>query len=135
MHNFLSGVKKIEASGFGTKNMTLDQTAAEHVDSTARYPSITTGIDEGTSLSWTRSGVRIPPVNNPAKLFQALIAQREDTFTRCLTEKLLTYALGREFEDGDRQVIDSILSNLDENGGGLHDLITQVVLSGSFGKN
>ncbi|MEM1295873.1 MAG: DUF1552 domain-containing protein, partial [Verrucomicrobiota bacterium] len=28
VHNFLSGVKKSEASGFGAKNMTLDQAAA-----------------------------------------------------------------------------------------------------------
>ena len=72
VHSFLSGVKKSEASGFGSKNMTLDQAAAEFVGSAARYPSIVAGLDKGTNLCWNRAGVRIPPVNNPAKLFQAL---------------------------------------------------------------
>ena len=76
VHNFLSGVKKTEASGFDDKNMTLDQAAAEFAGSAARYPSIVAGIGEGTNLCWTRSGVRIPPVNNPGKLFQACLSIR-----------------------------------------------------------
>ena len=77
VHSFLSGVKKSEASGFGAKNMTLDQAAAEHAGSASRYPSIVAGLKDGTDLSWTRSGVRIPPVNNPAKLFQALFVESD----------------------------------------------------------
>ena len=57
--------------------MTLDQAAAEHVGSASRYPSIVAGLHNGTDLSWTRSGVRIPPVNNPAKLFQALFVESD----------------------------------------------------------
>ena len=74
VHAFLSSIRKEEAAGFPEKNMTLDQAAAEHAGSSARFPSITAGIGEGTALSWTRSGVRIPPVNNPAHnpLFPAL---------------------------------------------------------------
>lgn len=79
VHSFLSGVKKSEASGFGAKNMTLDQAAAEHVGSSARYPSIVAGLENGTNLSWTRAGVRIPPVNNPAKLFQALFVEANES--------------------------------------------------------
>ncbi len=79
VHSFLSGVKKAEASGFGAKNMTLDQAAAEFVGSSARYPSIVAGLEGGTNLSWNRSGVRIPPVNNPAKLFQALFVEADKT--------------------------------------------------------
>ena len=77
VHSFLSGVKKSEAAGFKAKNMTLDQAAAEHVGSASRYPSIVAGLHNGTDLSWTRSGVRIPPVNNPAKLFQALFVESD----------------------------------------------------------
>ena len=77
VHNFLSGVKKTEASGFGAKNMTLDQAAAEFAGSSARYPSIVAGLGEGTSMCWTRSGVRIPPVNNPATLFKALFVDSD----------------------------------------------------------
>lgn len=65
--------------------------------------------------------------------FRQLIAERQDEFTRCLTEKLLTYALGRELDFGDRNVIDTMLEEL--GNGGLKDLVTAVVLSESFGKN
>ncbi|MEM7143534.1 MAG: DUF1592 domain-containing protein [Verrucomicrobiota bacterium] len=67
--------------------------------------------------------------------FQQIIAGRGEEFTHCLTEKLLTYALGRELEYGDRETIDSILADLEKNNGGLHDLIRLVVLSDSFGRN
>mgnify|MGYP002043004570 CR=1 FL=1 len=76
---FLSGIRKDESSGFPDKNMTIDQVAAEHVGSATRFPSITAGLGNGTDLCWTRSGVRIPPVNNPARLFEALFVQSDAT--------------------------------------------------------
>ena len=72
---FLSGVRKQESKGFSEKNVSLDQIAAEHVGSSARFPSITAGIGEGTDMCWTRTGVRIPPVNSPSRLFNALFTQ------------------------------------------------------------
>ena len=74
---FLSCIRKDESSGFPDKNMTIDQVAAEHVGSATRFPSITAGLENGTDLCWTRSGVRIPPVNNPASLFEALFVQSD----------------------------------------------------------
>ncbi|MGI9497500.1 MAG: DUF1552 domain-containing protein [Mariniblastus sp.] len=76
---FLSGIRKDESGGFPDKNMTIDQVAAEHVGSATRFPSITAGLGNGTDLCWTRSGVRIPPVNNPARLFEALFVQSDAT--------------------------------------------------------
>jgi len=64
--------------------------------------------------------------------FRALLADREDQFSRCLTEKLMTYALGRELEIGDRPSVDSILAELDRSNGGLHDLLRLIVLSQPF---
>ena len=76
VHAFLSGgIRKEESGGFPEKNISLDQVAAEHSGSTARFPSITAGLAEGTDMCWTRTGVRIPPVNNPARLFEALFVQ------------------------------------------------------------
>ena len=40
-----------------------------------------------------------------------------------MTEKLLTYALGRTCGLGDRAVIDNIMKNLAVNHGGLKDLV------------
>ena len=72
VHSFLTGVKKEESAGFPEKNISIDQVAAEHVGAATRYPSITAGIGEGTDMCWNRAGVRLPPVNNPARLFEAL---------------------------------------------------------------
>jgi hypothetical protein len=75
VHSFLTGVKKEESAGFPEKNISLDQVAAEHVGSATRYPSITAGLGEGTDMCWNRAGVRLPPVNNPARLFEALFVE------------------------------------------------------------
>lgn len=75
VHSFLTGVKKEEAAGFPEKNISIDQVAAEHVGAATRYPSITAGIGEGTDMCWNRAGVHIPPVNNPARLFEALFVE------------------------------------------------------------
>jgi hypothetical protein len=76
VHAFLSGgIRKEESGGFPEKNISLDQVAAEHSGSTARFPSINAGLEGGTDMCWTRTGVRIPPVNNPARLFEALFVE------------------------------------------------------------
>ena len=72
VQGFLNSIKKEEAAGFPLKNISLDQAAAEHVGSATRFPSVNTGIVNGTDMCWTRAGVHVPPVNNPAKLFRAL---------------------------------------------------------------
>jgi hypothetical protein len=72
VQGFLTSIKKEESYGFPEKNISLDQAAAEQVGSATRFPTINTGIVNGTDMSWTRAGVHVPPVNNPAKLFRAL---------------------------------------------------------------
>ena len=60
---------------------------------------------------------------------------RTEQFNRCLTEKVMIYALGRELEIGDRPATDKILAELEAKSGGLRDLIRLVVLSEPFGTN
>ena len=72
VQGFLTSIKKEEAAGFPEKNISLDQAAAEHVGSATRFPSINTGIEGGTDMCWTRAGVHVPPINNPATLFRGL---------------------------------------------------------------
>ncbi|MCH2118958.1 MAG: DUF1585 domain-containing protein, partial [Pirellulales bacterium] len=67
--------------------------------------------------------------------FRKLLVARQDQFNRCLTEKLMTYALGRELEIGDRPSVDKILTELERREGGLKDLIRLVVLSKPFQSN
>lgn len=72
VQSFLTGIRKEEAAGFPSKNISLDQAAAEFAGSKTRFASINAGLGDGTDMCWTRAGVRIPPVNNPATLFKAL---------------------------------------------------------------
>ena len=67
--------------------------------------------------------------------FRKLLVEREDEFTRCLTEKLMTYALGRELDVRDRSIIDGIVENREANEGSLRDMIEAIVLSKSFQNN
>jgi hypothetical protein len=67
--------------------------------------------------------------------FRSLLIARHEQFTRALTEKLMTYALGRGPEFTDRAAIDGIMKNLSANKGGFKDLIRAVVLSESFATN
>jgi hypothetical protein len=66
---------------------------------------------------------------------RTLLIERHETFTRSLTEKLMTYAIGRELEIGDRPAIDEILAELNSKNGGLRDLVRLVVLSKPFLSN
>ena len=67
--------------------------------------------------------------------FRKLMTERHEQFSRSLTEKLLTYAIGRELEIGDRSSVDAILRELHQDRQGLHDLIRLVVLSDTFRRN
>ena len=92
---------------------------------------------------WRDQYARNLPVNATGQLpggnpfstvteFRQQLLQREGEFARCLTEKLLMYALGREIEVGDRPAIDSLLAELETTEGGLRDLIRLIILSEPF---
>jgi mono/diheme cytochrome c family protein len=53
-------------------------------------------------------------------------------FYRCLTEKLLTYALGRGLEPTDVETVDRIVDRLDRDGGRFSALLTGVIESPPF---
>ena len=63
---------------------------------------------------------------------KALLLQRKDQFANCLTEKMLTYAIGRELSFRDRSQVEAIANSLAEKGLGLRDLVELVVLSEAF---
>jgi cytochrome c553 len=61
-----------------------------------------------------------------------LLLKQKDQFAHCLTEKMLTYALGREVGFQDRPTVESITAELAERGDGLQDLVELVVTSDVF---
>lgn len=76
VHSFLSGVLNSEAQNRPDGNVTIDQYLADAVGFETRFPSLTVGseggIHGGCQIAWTKSGVRVPPVTNPAELFDKL---------------------------------------------------------------
>jgi hypothetical protein len=109
VHSFLSGVLHSEARDRPDGNVTIDQFLAEKIGSQTRFPSLTVGseggIHGGCQLSWTRSGVRVPPITNPAALFDRL-------FTSDSPE--------RQARRGEEQTLqDSILDTVHEEAKGL----------------
>ncbi|WP_231753589.1 DUF1592 domain-containing protein [Rosistilla carotiformis] len=71
------------------------------------------------------------PVDGIDGLQQALL-QNEDAFLRCLAEKMLTYALGRELGIADRVHLDAAVNDLQANGKTLRQLIRWIVVSEPF---
>ncbi len=63
---------------------------------------------------------------------RAYLLARPDQFTKCLTEKLMTYALGRRLAFVDRGDIDGIVSEAATKRYGFRDLIKLVVASQAF---
>ena len=124
VHSFLTGVKKEESAGFPEKNISIDQVAAEHVGAATRYPSITAGLGEGTDMCWNRAGVRLPPLNNPACLFEALFveasagaksAERERLSNRTSVLDVLRESakqLGTNLDTADRGKLDQYLTSV-----------------------
>ncbi|HYF35351.1 MAG TPA: DUF1552 domain-containing protein, partial [Prosthecobacter sp.] len=76
VHSFLSGVLNSEAQNRPDGNVTIDQYLADAVGFETRFPSLTVGseggIHGGCQIAWTKSGVRVPPITNPAELFERL---------------------------------------------------------------
>ncbi len=124
VQGFLTSIKKEEAAGFPEKNISLDQAAAEHVGSSTRFPSINTGIERGTDMCWTRAGVHVPPINNPATLFRGLFVNspqsaREEERTRLKHRSSVLDALrdsasvlSRSLNAVDRDKLDQYLTSV-----------------------
>lgn len=62
----------------------------------------------------------------------ALLKQREEDFRRCLTEKMVTFAIGRGLESADRQYINEIAKATLAHGDTLPALIQEIVKSEPF---
>ncbi len=67
-------------------------------------------------------------------LAQVLATSRRDDFYRCLTEKLLTFAIGRGLEYYDTVTVDNITGSLQANKGAMRTLIYGIVESAPFQK-
>ncbi len=70
-------------------------------------------------------------ISGPNEL-KEILKTRQNLFARCITEKLLTYALGRGLEYYDRPAVDRIATALSQNGYRFSTLIVEIVKSEPF---
>ena len=74
------------------------------------------------------------PMERPSTVPSAFvtISKRPAQFTRCLTEKLWVYAMGRRISFTDRDDIDRIVAEMPEHRHGLRELVQKIVASEPF---
>ena len=103
--------------GFGMENFNA---IGEWRDQDGAFP-----IDAGGTLPGGRK------FDGPMAL-EATLRARPDAFARCLTEKLMTYALGRGIEEGDKATVQKIVTRLAARGYKFSTLVLEIVTSPQF---
>jgi hypothetical protein len=108
---------RLDPPGFGLENYDAigawrDKDGDAAVDASGKLPS-------GESF------------RGPGEL-KAILKTRQREFTRCLTEKLMTYALGRGLEDYDACVVDRIVDATASGQYKFHRLLQEIVKSEPF---
>ena len=90
VHAFLSGVLSKNSQGMPEANISVDQKAAQLVGSQTRYPSLqlASGNDPNNQISWSASGVAIPPISNVETIYH-LLFQKLDPNLRDSTQAQL----------------------------------------------
>ncbi len=71
---FLTAAAHPASSSF-RNTISLDQLVAERIGTRTRFPSLTLAVNGGRSLSWTRTGVAIPPEGQASGVFRQLFLQ------------------------------------------------------------
>ena len=72
--SFLTAAPHPASSSF-RNSISLDQLVAERIGTLTRFPSLTLAVNGGRSLSWTRTGVAIPPEGQASGVFKQLFLQ------------------------------------------------------------
>jgi hypothetical protein len=67
-----------------------------------------------------------------SELKKILITEHQQELYRCMTEKMMTYALGRAVEQADSHTIDELVAELMNNGGRISILIDGIIHSNAF---
>jgi hypothetical protein len=95
--SFLTAAPHPASSSF-RNTISLDQYIGERIGVQTRFPSLTLAVNGGRSLSWTGSGVAIPPEQSASRVFRQLFLQGTPAEMR---------ARIRELETG-RSILDTV---------------------------
>ncbi|MEA3208424.1 MAG: hypothetical protein QOE70_1481 [Chthoniobacter sp.] len=90
--------------------------------------------DNGKAIDTAGQLITGEKFKDVAELAQVLSTSRRDDFFRCLTEKLLTYAIGRGLEYYDTVTVDRIVTTLNADNGAMRSVIYGIVESAPFQK-
>lgn len=74
-HAFLTGVKSEDAAMAPQGSISMDLKAAQFVGAATRFGSLTLTAGGRSLMSWTRTGVSVPAIDSPSKLFAALFVE------------------------------------------------------------
>jgi HEPN domain-containing protein len=102
--------------------------ALENYDAIGRWRT----TDRGQPIDTQGELPNGDPVSGPGDLIKSLREKSSELFVRCLTEKLLTYALGRGLEYYDRCAVDKIMASTAKDEYRFSSLIYQIVTSDPF---
>jgi hypothetical protein len=131
---------------------TLRETLAIHRDKPLcaschnRMDPLGLALENFNALGMWRDKERGQPIDAAGKLVtgetfsdirevkRVLATRHRQSFYRCLTDKLFTYALGRGVEYYDTQTMDDIVERLERDNGRLSTLVTAIIESAPFQK-
>lgn len=138
------------ANRFGDREPSLRELLAVHRESAlcaschARMDPLGLALENYNALAMFRTVEAEQPIDSAGQLvtgeefqdvrdLRRIIAnERRHDLYRCLTEKMLVYALGRGLDYSDEHIIDEIVAKLDENDGAIHVLLKSIVESNAF---
>lgn len=133
-------------------NLTMREAMAIHREQPlcaschARMDPLGLALEEYNALGMWRDEDRGKPIDtagvlitgekfrNTRELARVIATDRREDFYRCLTEKLLTYALGRGVEYYDSPTINKIVDELESNDGRMRAMIYAIAESAPFQK-
>ena len=81
----------------------------------------------------TRGSIVVAALSAFAKDLKQILRGQAGAFTRNLTEKLLTFALGRGLEPYDRRTVEDIVHQMEQNNYRFSTLVMEIVKSKPFG--
>jgi hypothetical protein len=141
-----------EAKKTGKKDMTMREAMILHREKPlcaschARMDPLGLALENFNAVGMFRATENGQPIDTAGKLItgesfqtveqlsQILATSRHTDFYRCLSSKMLTFAIGRGTEYYDAPTIDRIVADLEKNGGKLRTLIHGIVNSAPFQK-
>jgi hypothetical protein len=131
--SFLTAAPHPASSSF-RNTISLDQHIAEHLGTLTRFPSLTLAVNGGRSLSWTGTGVAIPPEQSAAGVFRQLFLQGtpeqiEAQIRELDTGRSILDAVADQAKDLQRKAGASDRNRLDQYFTSVRDLENRLVAS------